>query len=106
MPHDIIQYKDRVIEIGNSEKMLQALILKAVHVLQLLLMTWKAQYLSQKKDLRKTMLVAIENDDLLSLILILIETVTIKKPVIFSAETGSEIPVVKTENGLLAVSDL
>jgi nonsense-mediated mRNA decay protein 3 len=52
------------------------------------------------------MLVAIENEDLMVLDPDTYETVTVRKPVMFSAVPGTEIPVVKTEKGLLAIADL
>ncbi|WP_340818586.1 60S ribosomal export protein NMD3 [Methanolobus sp. WCC4] len=106
MPQDIIEHKGRVIEVRKFGKNVTGIDIETGSRF-----TGKADelegatLLTKRKDLRKTMLVAIENDDLLVLDPDTYETVTIKKPVMFNAEAGTEIPVVKTEKGILAVPD-
>lgn len=106
MPQDIIEHKGRVIEVRKFGKNITGIDLETGSRFTGAADEVKgATLLTKRKDLRKTMLVAIENDDLLVLDPDTYETVTIKKPVMFSSEAGTEIPVVKTEKGLLAVPD-
>ncbi|WP_091934100.1 60S ribosomal export protein NMD3 [Methanolobus profundi] len=106
MPHDIIEHKGRVIEIRKFGKSVTG---TDVETGARFTGTFDeldgATLLANRKDLGTTMLVAIENDDLLVLDPDTYETVTIRKPVMFNAEAGTEIPVVRTEKGLLAVAD-
>ncbi len=55
-------------------------------------------------DAVMAVLVAVEDDAIMVLDPETYETVTIKKPVSFIAQSGSEIPVIKTEYGLFALS--
>ncbi len=106
MPQDIIEHNGRVIEIKKFGKnVIGTDIETGARFTSTADSLKKATLIGKRKDLQKTMLVAIENDDLLVLDPDSYETVTIRKPVMFSAEAGTEIPVVKTENGLLAVAE-
>ncbi|WP_094228339.1 60S ribosomal export protein NMD3 [Methanolobus psychrotolerans] len=107
MPHDFIEHKGRIIEIRKFGKNVSGIDVEtgarftvAPDELD------GARLLINRKDLQKTILVAIENNDLLVLDPDTYETVTIKKPIMFTAEAGTDIPVIKTEKGLLAVADV
>lgn len=107
MPQDIIDYKGRIIEIRKFSKNITGMDVETGARFTATPDDIKgARLVAKRKDLPKTMLVAMENDDLMVLDPDTYETVTVKKPVMFSAEPGTEIPVVKTEKGLLAVADL
>jgi nonsense-mediated mRNA decay protein 3 len=107
MPQDIIDYKGRVIEIKKFSKNVTGMDVETGTRFTATPDDIKgATLIAKRKDLPNTMLVAVENDDLMVLDPDTYETVTVKKPVMFSAEPGTEIPVVRTEKGLLAVADL
>ncbi|WP_048134997.1 60S ribosomal export protein NMD3 [Methanolobus tindarius] len=107
MPQDIIDHKGRIIEIRKFSKNVTGI---DVETGARFTATPEeingATLIAKRKDLPKTMLVAIENEDLMVLDPDTYETVTVRKPVMFSADPGTEIPVVKTEKGLLAIADL
>lgn len=107
MPQDIIDHKGRIIEIRKFSKNVTGI---DVETGARFTATPEeingATLIAKRKDLPKTMLVAIENEDLMVLDPDTYETVTVRKPVLFSADPGTEIPVVKTEKGLLAIADL
>jgi NMD protein affecting ribosome stability and mRNA decay len=106
MPHDIIEHKGKVIEVKKFGKNVTGVDIETgARFTGTSDELDGAILIAKRKDLQKTMLVAIENNDLLVLDPDTYETVTIKKPVMFTAEAGTEIPVVKTEKGLLAVAD-
>lgn len=106
MPHDIIQHGDRIIEIRKFGKNVTGIDLESASRFTASAEELEgAVLITKRKDLRKTMLVAIENNDLLVLDPDTYETVTVRKPPMFNAEAGTEIPVIKTDKGLLAVAD-
>ncbi|WP_230375717.1 60S ribosomal export protein NMD3 [Methanolobus vulcani] len=107
MPQDIIEYKGRIIEIRKFSKNVTGMDVETgARFTATPDDVQGATLITKRKDLPKTMLVAIENEDLMVLDPDTYETVTVKKPVMFSAEPGTEIPVVKTEKGLLAIADI
>jgi nonsense-mediated mRNA decay protein 3 len=107
MPQDIIEYKGRIIEIRKFSKNVTGMDVETgARFTATPDDVQGARLISKRKDLPKTMLVAIENEDLMILDPDTYETVTVKKPVMFSAEPGAEIPVVRTEKGLLAIADI
>ncbi len=55
-------------------------------------------------DAVMVVLVAVEDDAIMVLDPTTYETVTIRKPMSFTAQSGSEIPVIKTDYGLFALS--
>jgi len=107
MPQDIIEHKGRIIEIRKFGKTVTGFDVETGSRFTASADEMDgALLLTKRKDLRKAMLVAIENNDLMVLDPDTYETVTIKKPVMFNAEAGNEIPVIKTEKGLIAIADL
>ncbi|WP_407356603.1 60S ribosomal export protein NMD3 [Methanolobus sp. WCC5] len=107
MPGDIIEHKGKIIEIRRFAR----------HVTGTDIETGArftadpdelegALLVAKRKDLPGTTLVAIENNDILVLDPDTYETVTIRKPPMFNAPEGSDIAVVRTSKGLIALADL
>ncbi|MDG6244331.1 MAG: NMD3-related protein [Methanolobus sp.] len=107
MPGDIIDHRGRIIEIRRFSKNVTGNDLEtgARFTASSDDLTG-AVLVAKRKDLPRTTLVAIENNDILVLDPETYETVTLKKPPMFNASEGSDIAVVRTEKGLIAVADM
>lgn len=106
MPGDIIDHRGRVIEIKKFGKHVNGIDMETGSRVKSTPEELEgATLIAKKEDLPRTMLVAIEKNDLLVLDPDTYQTVTIKKPFMFTASEGTEIPVVKTEKGLIAVAE-
>jgi nonsense-mediated mRNA decay protein 3 len=104
-PGDVIRFRGRIIQIRSSGKKVNGISLED-----------GSRFISTPEDLKGaekianlgdavfTVLVSIEENAILVLDPETYETVAIKKPMSFSAEAGSEIPVLKTEYGIFALA--
>lgn len=105
MPGDIVHYRGRIIEIKTSAKRINGIDLSTGSRFTEFADSMEGSTrIAKRSDAFMAVLVAVEDEDLMVLDPVTYETVTIKKPMSFKAEPGSEIPVLKTEYGLFALS--
>ncbi|MCL7410676.1 MAG: NMD3-related protein [Methanosarcinaceae archaeon] len=105
MSGDIIHFKDKAIQIKNIGKRTVGIDLSTGSRFMATTDEMKgATRIASMEDAVMTVLVAVEDDAVMVLDPTTYKTVTIKKPVSFMAQSGSEIPVIKTEYGLFALS--
>jgi nonsense-mediated mRNA decay protein 3 len=105
MSGDIIHLKDRVIQIKNSGKRTVGIDMSDGSRFIATADEMKgANRIASIDDAVMVVLVAVEDDAVMVLDPTTYETVTIRKPVSFTAQSGSEIPVIKTDYGLFALS--
>jgi len=105
MSGDFIHFKDKVIQIKSSGKRTIGIDLSTGSRFIATADEMKgATHTASMADAVMTVLVAVEDNAIMVLDPYTYETVTIKKPVSFAAQAGSEIPVIKTEYGLFALS--
>jgi nonsense-mediated mRNA decay protein 3 len=104
-PGDVIRYRGKIIQIRSSGRKVNGISLEdgsrfisAPEDLK------SAEKIGNIKDSVLTVLVSIEENAILVLDPETYETVTIRKPMSFSAEAGNEIPVLKTPYGIIALS--
>lgn len=103
---DIILFKGDVIEIKNSGKNTKGISLSTGS--RFLMETEKmkgAKKIADRDDALGAVLVAIEGEDIMVLDPTTYLTITLKKPMFFSASEGSEIPVISTDQGLFALPE-
>ncbi|WP_135606873.1 60S ribosomal export protein NMD3 [Methanococcoides sp. NM1] len=106
MPGDIILFKDSVIEIRNSGKNSKGIYLASgARFLEETEKLNGAIRIANRDDAVGAVLVAVEGDDIMVLDPSTYQTITLKKPMFFSSEPGSEIPVISTEQGLFALPE-
>ncbi|MGP8320593.1 MAG: 60S ribosomal export protein NMD3 [Methanosarcinaceae archaeon] len=104
MKDDIIHLKDKIIMIKSSGKRIIGIDLSTGSRFTATANEIKgATRITSKGDAVMTVLVALEDDAIMVLDPDTYKTVTIKKPVAFTAQAGSEIPVIKTDYGLFAL---
>jgi len=105
MPGDVMHIRDRVIEIKSSGKRINGIDLSSGSRFIASHDEIKgAVRIAHRNDAVMAVLVAIEGDDIMVLDPVTYKTVTIKKPLSFAAEPGTEIPVLNTGYGLFALS--
>jgi nonsense-mediated mRNA decay protein 3 len=103
---DIIEVKDRVIEVRKYGKNVTGIdLINGSRFLSPADEMKGATLIGKRSTAANTVLVAIENEELMVLDPESYETVTIKKPVLLNAKAGDEIPVVSTSHGLIALTD-
>ncbi|UGV41347.1 NMD protein affecting ribosome stability and mRNA decay [Methanococcoides orientis] len=106
MPGDIILFKGDVIEIRNSGKNSKGIYLATgAKFLEETEKLNGAIRIANRDDAVGAVLVAVEGDDIMVLDPSTYQTITLKKPMFFSSESGSEIPVISTEQGLFALPE-
>ncbi|MDK2892849.1 60S ribosomal export protein NMD3 [Methanohalophilus sp.] len=99
---DVIDLNGRNIQIKISEKMVKGIDLTTGdRVLMKHDEISDAKYLGNEKDAVKAVLVALENDTAMILDPKTYQTITIKKPYFLSDQEGIEIPILKTEVGII-----
>ena len=104
MPGDIVHYRGRIIEIKTSSKRINGIDLSTGSRFTEFADSMEGSTrIAKRSDAVMSVLVAEEDEDLMVLDPVTYETVTIKKPMSFKAEPGTEIPVIKTEYGLFAL---
>ncbi|MGP8320832.1 MAG: 60S ribosomal export protein NMD3 [Methanosarcinaceae archaeon] len=105
MKNDIIHLKDKIIRIKSSGKRIIGIDLSTgSRFIATSNEIEGATRIASIGDSVMTVLVAVEDNAIMVLDPDTYETVTINKPVAFSAKSGSEILVIKTEYGLFALS--
>ena len=105
MSGDIIHLKDKVIQVKNSGKRTVGIDMSDGSRFIATADEMKgANRIASIDDAVMVVLVAVEDDAVMVLDPTTYETVTIRKPVSFTAQSGSEIPVIKTDYGLFALS--
>ena len=105
MSGDIIHLKGKIIQVKNSGKRTVGIDMSNGSRFIATPDEMKgAARIANMDDAVMAVLVAVEDDAVMVLDPETYETVTIKKPVSFTAQSGSEIPVIKTEYGLFALS--
>jgi nonsense-mediated mRNA decay protein 3 len=101
---DIIEVKDRVVEVRRYGKNVTGIdLINGSRFLSPADEMKGATLIGKRSTAANTVLVAIENEELMVLDPETYETVTIKKPVLLNAKAGDEIPVVSTSHGLIAL---
>jgi nonsense-mediated mRNA decay protein 3 len=104
-PGDVIRYRGKIIQIKSSGKKVNGISLEdGSRFISAPEDMKSAEKVGSIKDSVLTILVSIEENAILVLDPETYETVAIKKPISFSAEAGSEIPVLKTPYGIFALS--
>jgi len=104
-PGDVIRFRGRIIQIKSSGKKVNGISLEdGSKFLSTPEELKNAEKISNMADAVLTVLVSIEENAILVLDPETYETVAIKKPMSFSAEAGSEIPVLKTPYGIFALA--
>lgn len=104
MKGDIIHFKSKIIMIKSSGKRIIGIDLSTGSRFIATANEMKdATRIASMGDAVMTVLVALEDDAIMVLDPDTYETVTIKKPVAFAAQSGSDISVIKTEYGLFAL---
>ncbi|MCQ1537164.1 NMD protein affecting ribosome stability and mRNA decay [Methanosarcina sp. KYL-1] len=104
-PGDVIKFREKVIEIKTSGKKVNGIYLEdGSRFISTPEELKGAEKVARIEDAVLTVLVSIEQNAILVLDPRTYETVTIKKPVSFAAEAGSEIRVLKTPYGLFALA--
>ncbi|MCL2863258.1 MAG: NMD3-related protein [Methanimicrococcus sp.] len=101
---DVVYFEDKVIEIKNCGKRVTGINLMNSSNFFIDIEHFKnAKLLGNTADAKDAVLVAVEENGIQILDPETFETVTIKKPMLFSALPGSEIKVFKTEYGIFAL---
>jgi nonsense-mediated mRNA decay protein 3 len=104
-PGDIIKFRGRILQIKSSGKKVNGVSLEDGSRFILTSEELKgAEKIANIAEAVQTVLVSIEENAILVLDPETYETVTIKKPILFNAQAGSEIPVVKTQYGIFALA--
>jgi nonsense-mediated mRNA decay protein 3 len=104
-PGDVIRFRGRIIQIKSSGKKVNGISLEdGSKFLSTPEELKNAEKIANMADAVLTVLVSIEENAILVLDPETYETVAIKKPMSFSAEAGSEIPVLKTPYGIFALA--
>lgn len=104
-PGDVIRFRGRFIQIRSSGKKVNGISLEdGSRFISTPEELKGAEKLANIEDAVLTVLVSIEENAILVLDPETYETVAIKKPVLFNAEAGSEIPVLKTAYGIFALA--
>lgn len=104
-PGDVIRYRGRIIQIKSSGKKVNGISLEdGSRFISTPEELKGAEKVGNIADAVLTVLVSIEDNAILVLDPETYETVAIKKPVLFNAEAGSEIPVLKTPYGIFALA--
>lgn len=104
-PGDVIRFRGRIIQIRSSGKKVNGISLEdGSRFISTPEELKGAEKVANLGDAVFTVLVSIEENAILVLDPETYETVAIKKPMSFSAEAGSEIPVLKTEYGIFALA--
>jgi nonsense-mediated mRNA decay protein 3 len=105
-PGDIIRFREKVIEIKSSGKKINGICLEdGVRFISTPEELKGAEIIARVEEAVFAVLVSIEENAILVLDPWTYETVAIKKPVSFTADAGSEIPVIKTSYGLFALGN-
>ncbi|WP_292485451.1 60S ribosomal export protein NMD3 [Methanohalobium sp.] len=103
---DIIEYKDRVIEIKNSGNRVSGNDLSnGTRFVECQDKMSKAVHVASRDDAITAVLVSEGDNEIMVLDPETYKTLTLKKPVNFESGNKSEIPVIKTEDGLFVLSD-
>ncbi|MDW7731296.1 MAG: 60S ribosomal export protein NMD3 [Methanolobus sp.] len=106
MPGDIIEFGDRVIEIRKFGKNVTGMdLISGSKYLSKPDDVQGAEKIARREDAVRTVVVATEKDELMLLDPETFETVTIKKPLLFNAEAGDEVPVIRTGNGVVILPE-
>lgn len=106
-PGDVIRFRGRIIQIRSSGKKVNGISLEdGSRFISTPEELKGAEKIANIADAVLTVLVSIEENAILVLDPETYETVAIKKPMSFNAEAGNEIPVLKTEYGIFALSHL
>ncbi len=104
-PGDVIRFRGKIIQIKSSGKKVNGTSLEdGSRFLSTPEELKGAEKIGNIGDAVLTVLVSIEDNAILVLDPETYETVTIKKPMSFNAEAGSEIPVLKTPYGIFALA--
>lgn len=104
-PGDVIRFRGRIIQIRSSGKKVNGISLEdGSRFISTPEELKGAEKIANVRDAVLTVLVSIEGNAILVLDPETYETVAIKKPMSFNAEAGSEIPVLKTEYGIFALT--
>ncbi len=104
-PKDVIMFRGKIIQIKSSGKKVNGISLEdGSRFLSTPEELKGAEKISNMEDAVLTVLVSIEENAILVLDPETYETVAIKKPMLFNAEAGSEISVLKTPYGIFALS--
>jgi len=105
-PRDVIRFRGRIIQIRSSGKKVNGISLEdGSRFISTPEELKGAEKIANIEDAVYTVLVSIEENAILVLDPDTYETVTIKKPMFFNAEAGSEIPILKTEYGIFALAN-
>jgi nonsense-mediated mRNA decay protein 3 len=103
-PGDVIRYRGKIVQIKSSGKKVNGISLEdGSRFISTPEDLKSAEKVGNIKDSVLTVLVSIEENAILVLDPETYETVPIKKPMAFSAEAGTEIPVLKTPYGIFAL---
>ncbi|WP_406657054.1 60S ribosomal export protein NMD3 [Methanolobus sp. ZRKC2] len=106
MPGDIIEFGERVIEIKKFGKNVTGTdLVSGSRYLSKPDDIKNAELVARKEDAARTVVVATEKDEIMLLDPETFETVTIKKPLLFNAEAGDEVPAIKTRNGIVVLPE-
>ena len=104
-PGDVIRYRGRILQIKSSGKKVNGISLEdGSRFISTPEELKGAEKVGNITDAVQTVLVSIEETAILVLDPETYETVAIKKPVLFNAEAGNEIPVLKTPYGIFALA--
>jgi len=104
-PGDVIRFRGKIIQIKSSGKKVNGTSLEdGSRFISTPEELKGAEKIGNMGDTVLTVLVSIEDNAVLVLDPETYETVTIKKPMSFNAEAGSEIPVLKTPYGIFALA--
>ncbi|MBN2110903.1 MAG: NMD protein affecting ribosome stability and mRNA decay [Methanosarcinaceae archaeon] len=106
MPGDIIEFGGKVVEVKKfgrnvtgTDLMTGSRFISKPDDMQ------GAELLARREDAVKTVVVATEKDELMLLDPETFETVTIKRPLLFTAEAGDEVPAIRTRNGVVVLPE-
>jgi nonsense-mediated mRNA decay protein 3 len=106
MPGDIIEFGENVIEVRKFGKNVTGTnLISGSKYLSKPDEIQDAKLVGRREDAVRTVVVATEDDELMVLDPENYETVTIKKPLLFSAEAGDEVPAIKTSNGIVVLTE-
>ncbi|AFV25084.1 hypothetical protein Mpsy_2885 [Methanolobus psychrophilus R15] len=106
MPGDIIEFKDKVVEIKKFSKSVTGTdLIKSGRFISSPDDMKGFALIAKRSTAKKAVVVSMEKDEMMLLDPDNFETVTVKIPVPFNASEGDEVPVIKASIGLVALPD-